>query len=325
MSEVDLATDTSIHTLKHLLDTNNFFDQRGKTAKLVFPERWLHIDPMGLSMIAAWGAWCLRNGKKVEIPKITKVSNYAARMKIFDHLKIPHNSHIKEREEAGRFMPVTNVRNSNDIKGVIADISTLLHLQSDLEALATVQYCMSELLRNVLEHSSSPDGAYVCAQNYRGTGPHRVTLAVADCGIGITKHLGHSYPEVLKNDLLALRMAMFPGITGALRGAYGTTENAGAGLFITRCIAKGLGGYFALVSGKAAYRLRRSRVKEQIVLSTDPFVDRSDQWELPFHWQGTAVAIEMPVDKIEDFRGLFDWIRKEIPPQRHISKKVRFT
>ena len=39
-------------------------------------------------------------------------------------------------------------------------------MDAEPDGLAAVQYCVSELIRNVLEHSGSPDGAFVCAHRY---------------------------------------------------------------------------------------------------------------------------------------------------------------
>jgi hypothetical protein len=112
-----------------------------------------------------------------------------------------------------------------------------------------------------------------------------------------------------------------------MKGLYGTPENAGAGLFITRSIAKGTGGYFLLTSGNAVYRLRRTdNPDEQINLYFEAFDEpRYDIWELPSKWQGTTVAVEIRTDRIEDFQGFFQWIRRQMPSRRTISKKIRFT
>lgn len=326
MASFNLETDTSIHTCASFMDRNNFFVNGSPNAKLVFQPNWLYVDPMGLAMLAAWGAWCKRTGKNIEVVNLNKRANYAARMKVFDHLGVSYKPEINEKEEAGRFMPIRNVKNSADISSAIADVSVLLHLEKDTDALSAVQYCLSELLRNVLEHSSSPEGAFVCAHNYSGKGTHRVTLAVADCGIGITKHLGQVFPEVLDDDLVALQMSMSPGVTGAKRGLYGTTENAGAGLFITRCIAKGIGGYFVLISGNGLYRLRRSKEPDdQLKLWPDPFLDRSDKVKLKSPWNGTVVALEVPIDKIAEFQSFFEWVRSHLPPRKKLKKKIQFT
>jgi anti-sigma regulatory factor (Ser/Thr protein kinase) len=211
-----------------------------------------------------------------------------ARMRLFEHLGATFDERpVTEHEEAGRFLPVTQVTRRDQVPGVIGSISALLHLQDDPESLAAVQYCISELLRNVLEHSGSADGAFVAAHRYTKKGPHRVTIAVADCGRGIADHLGQVHAEALKDDEIALRLAMRPGITGARAGIYGVPDNAGAGLFITRCIAKGTGGYFLLTSGRAVYRLRRGRNDDEMLdLHVDGYDDpRHDEWRVPAPWQ----------------------------------------
>jgi hypothetical protein len=203
----------------------------------------------------------------------------------------------------------------------------MLHLEQDPESLAAVQYSISELLRNVLEHSGSEDGAFVSAHRYTQTDPHRVTIAVADCGRGITSHLGQRFPELGTDDTTALGLAMQPGITGALPGMYGTPENAGAGLFITRCIAKGTGGYFLLSSGNAGYRLRRSRSDdEMIALCLDPYDDsRHDRWTFPSPWLGTIASVEICTERIADYEGFFQWIFKQIPSRKTITERINFT
>lgn len=253
-------------------------------------------------------------------------TNYAARMRLFHHLKIQYTIPLKEHEEAGRFMPLRRVSNPSDLNAVIGDVSALLHLDREPDGLAAIRYCVSELVRNVLEHSQSPEGAYVCAQRYFDTEPKRVTIAVADCGVGIQRHLGKVYPEALTDGLTALRLAMKPGVTGAPRGMYGAPDNAGAGLFITRAIAKATGGYFVLLSGSGAFRLRRcaSALKPQIFI--DPYDEtQSDRWKLSTEWQGTVAATEIMTEKISNFPGLFEWIRKQLPAQRTVSKRIKFT
>lgn len=325
MPKFVVPTEASIHTSFSFLAKNAFFDNSGPIATIEFNPDYMHLEPMGLAMIAAWSAWCRRNALAIEVRNLTKRTDYAARMKLFEQIGIEYNRPIKEHEEVGRFLPLRNVKTQKDIRSVLADVSALLHLNDNPDSLATVQYCMSELLRNVLEHSGSPDGAFVCAHNYTGKGPHRVTLAVADCGSGITRHLSKAYPDIEENDLEALRLAMLPGITGAIPGLYGTSDNAGAGLFITRCIAKGTGGYFEIISGKAAYRYFRSKLYEQSLLFQDAFAERCNRWEFPSSWIGTVVTIEIRTEMINEFESFFGWIRDQIPPRVPTQKRIRFT
>lgn len=278
-------------------------------------------------MIAAWGAWCQREGMPIDVENLGRQAAYAARMSLFQHLGVDFDPHMVAREEAGRFLPVTQVSDRQALTGVIGDISALLHLDSEPDGLAAVQYCVSELIRNVLEHSGSTDGAFVCAHRYTKKKPHRVTIAVADCGQGVAAHLGRAHPEASADDAVALGLAMQPGVTGAIPGLYGTPDNAGAGLFITRSIAKGTGGYFLIYSGLAAYRLRRTKsASKQIVLFLDGFDEpKRDLWRFTSPWRGTVVVVEIRTDRIADFQGFFQWIRKQMPRREGAGRRIRFT
>lgn len=323
-----VPANANLHCAKSFIDAERrAFENKSKTAVLEFHPRWVHVEPIALSMIAAWGVWCRRNGYSVRAENLGKQVAYAARMKVFQHLGIDFDPGVTEHEEAGRFLPVTQVRRQEEATAVMANLSAILHLENDPESLAAVQYCISELLRNVLEHSGSPDGAFVTAHRFIERGTHRVTIAVADCGQGIAAHLGKARPEVANDDDLALGLAMQPGVTGAQRGRYGTPENAGAGLFITRCIAKGTGGYFLLLSGDAAYRLRRARPSDDMTaLYADPYDDeRGDRWSFDRPWQGTVAAVEIRTETIADYDNFFQWIFKQIPSRKAITREIRFT
>ena len=327
MAKFIIPTGISLHTVHNFFEKNkSLFDLDDNKAILSFNSDWMHLEPIALSMIASWGAWCKRNGLTIAFENLGPRADYAARMKLFDMLQISYEGKMTEHEEAGRFMPLRNVKTGIDVRSVIADVSALLHLNDDLESLAAVQYCLSELMRNVLEHSLSSDGAFVCAHNYTKRKPHRITLAVADCGIGIREHLSYRYPAVKNDDLKALEFAMQPGISGARPGVYGTPDNAGAGLFITRGIAKGTSGYFFIASGHGGYRLRRAKNYEaQRELFQNPFFDRSDQWRFSSPWQGTIVSLEIRTENIQYFEGFFSRIREQIPPRETVGQRIRFT
>jgi len=144
--------------------------------------------------------------------------------------------------------------------------------------------------------------------------------------MGIMCHLGRVYQQARDNPLLALQLAMQPGITGAEAGPYGAPDNAGAGLFVTRSIAKGTGGYFLLLSGRACYRLYRStQALVEAPLSPDPFADRSDKWEFDAPWEGTVVSLEIRTEQIIQFQDFFASIRDQIPRHVPARRPVRFT
>lgn len=327
MPRLVIPNSVALQNIRAFVDSNRPFEDDSDEALLQFHPQWVHVEPVALAMAAAWGRWAIRQGYRLRADNLGRKTTYAGRMKLFEHLGVDFDPGIQEREAAGRFVPLTNIRDSKDVRNVMGDISALLHLQEDPETLSAVQYCVSELLRNVLEHSGSPDGAFVCAHRFAEKEPHRVTIAVADCGQGIPAHLGRVYPDAAIDSGVALGLAMRPGITGAVTGPYGTPDNAGAGLFITRSIAKGSGGYFFLLSGNAGYRLRRARHDSEMTeLFVDPYDEpHHDRYRFESAWVGTVVSIEIRTEKIGDYDGFFQWIFGRIPRGETRRERIKFT
>jgi len=326
MPIVPMTTNVTCHAAKHFLDSTSFFGDPPQKAIIRFHEGWMHIEPFGLAMIAAWARNMHLLGVTMEVENLSPCVDYAWRMGLFNHLDVDYAPERDTHEEAGRFLPLKQVRDGQDIKAVLADISALLHLHEEPDTLAAVRHCISELLYNVREHSGSSDGAFICAHRYSEGKPPRINIGVADCGVGIRQHLHESHPEVGESDSESIMLAMQPGITGVRSGMYGTPDNAGAGLFITRCMAKGTGGYFMLLSGDACYRLRRTNKQElQGELFQDPRYERHDLWEISSPWQGTVVSLEIRTDHIADYDAYFQWIRESMPKHESQKHRIRFT
>ena len=104
-----------------------------------------------------------------------------------------------EVETAGRYIPLKRIRGIGDLGLLFADIVPLLHLGDVRSRLQAVQYSVSEMVRNVLEHSRSDDGAVVSAALYPATGERQahVSIGIADCGIGIRAGLGANFPRLV--------------------------------------------------------------------------------------------------------------------------------
>jgi anti-sigma regulatory factor (Ser/Thr protein kinase) len=324
VGRLTIPNSATLHAMRSLFAGFDGFEGP-EAAALEFHPGWTHMEPIALAATAAWGAHWRQRGVPVVTRNLDSHLRYAARMRLFDHVGVDFHPQQVEHEEAGRFLPITQVHDTAGVRGVIADISALLHLDEQPDTLAAVQYCVSELLRNVLEHSGSGEGAFVCAQRFPGGQVPRVSIAVADCGIGVAAHLGRAHTEAQGKDAVALALALQPGTTGAVPGLYGTAENAGAGLFLTRSIAKGTGGYFAIVSGNAAYRQYRTKAPDkQAELFVDPLLERHNFWQVPY-WRGTVVALEVRTDWIADFEGFFSWIRQKMPRRHGVRPRARFS
>src|SRR5271157_3482975 len=126
---LEIPNNASIHTLKSFLAMNAPFSDTLTPAVLQLHPNWAHMDPMALAMSAAWGGWCHRNGLAIQVENMVgQHINYAARMRLFQHLKVPCDVSLKEHEEAGRFVPLTQVRTHAELATAIANVSALLHL-----------------------------------------------------------------------------------------------------------------------------------------------------------------------------------------------------
>ncbi len=284
-------------------------------------KEWVSVHPVVISMVAALGLSVPKENIVCE-PIEAKSKHYLQRMGLFDSLGITSSTDMIEHEPAGRFIPVTRIQNSEQLTHFITDIVPLLHL--DPMQAEPLRFVISELTRNVIEHSQSSFGAVVCAQYYPKA--NMVRIGIVDRGVGIKESISQSYAA--ENDYHALRLALMPGITGTTRKLGGTEFNAGAGLFFIKSIAKVSRDFFMIYSGDTMYKLLKSNNKK-IKLTADPFKDNhSINSDFPY-WQGTAVGVDISLDSNDEFSELLDLIKSTISEaiqerKREMIKKARF-
>lgn len=279
-------------------------------------KRWITVHPMVLSMIAALALKVHPSHIKCEKFE-ARSKHYLKRMGLFYFLGIGSEIHIKEHEPAGRFIPLTQIRTSEELTKFLQEMTPLLHLEP--KHAAPIRYIMSELVRNVLEHSLSQDGAIICAQYFEKS--NSIRLGIADTGIGIFKSIRQSHNP--RTDIEAIQLALAPGVTGTTRKEGGTEYNAGAGLFFIKSIATVNRDFFMIYSGKGMYKLLKRRTKN-IRLHADPFNDKhSKHNDLPF-WQGTIVGIDISLNATEEFSVLLELIRESYSKAVRERKKERY-
>ena len=238
-------------------------------------------------------------------------------MGLFDFLKIKSGIKITEHEPAGRFVPLTQIKTPKELTKFITEVTPLLHLEP-IHA-EPLRYVLSELIRNVLEHSLSKQGAIVSAQYYSKSNTIRV--GIADTGVGIWETINQSYNP--KSDLDAIRLALTPGITGTTKTEGGTEYNAGAGLFFIKSIATVNKDFLVIYSGKAMYKLVK-RTGKRITLHADPFTDRhTKRNDLP-SWQGTVVGIDLSLDTTQEFSFLLKLINETYSEAIRERKKAKY-
>lgn len=279
-------------------------------------QKWISVHPVVLAMIGALG--CGLKPENIHCEKLeAKSKHYLVRMGLFKILNVPSEINVVEHEPAGRFIPITQIRSSGELTKFITEMIPLLHAEP--EQARTIGYVVSELVRNVIEHAESRDGAILCAQYYSKT--NTIRIGIADTGVGIKTTITRSWPAA--DDLDAIRLALTPGITGTTRKEGGTDQNAGAGLFFIKSIASVNRDFFMLYSGTGFYKLLK-KTSARPRLSADPFKDKhSKDADLPF-WRGTAVGIDMTLDQTEEFARLLDALGNVYRSAVRERQKARF-
>lgn len=192
-----------------------------------------------------------------------------------------------EREEQfirhsseGRFLPIRNLHHLNETDGVSREMAKCL-ATDDRQTAATLQYALSELIDNALQHSDSPTGAFATAQKYERL--KSVHLLIVDTGISIWRHLlKHPKYRHITSDVEAVKTALRPFVTGTYLADPANDkleyENQGLGLSVTNEIARRCGGQLYLWTGKALYRSQNGEVEA-----------------MPVEWPGTVVFLTLPI------------------------------
>lgn len=298
----------------------NFNDSQPDRLEVTANEKWISIHPVALSIIAALS---LRvSPSKITCKPITaKSAHYLDRMGLNKFLGLELGSGVVEHESSGRFVPLTQIKTSDELTKFLTDIIPLLHLAETPKHAESIRYIISELVRNVLEHSNSKYGAVVSAQYFKKT--NTIRIGIADIGVGIKNTISQSYRAA--DDLAAILLALTPGITGTTNREGGTEQNAGAGLFFIKSIASINRNFFMIYSGNALYKLlMRRRDNRGSTLNADPAKDRhSDKDNLPY-WQGTVVGIDISLDATSEFTSLLDLIRSTYRNAVQERRKARY-
>ena len=317
MKSVTVTNPSTIKSIKYFLSKNHFFPiLRDEERGVYFPKNFVLMAPFALAMLAAWAEECYKISCKVKcfVDSVENpgVLNYAWRMNLMDFMRVSYDpgSKYKKHESSGRFIPLTRISTSNELKNFLIDMLPLLHIPSDESN--SLKYCFSELIRNVLEHAGLGVSAYACAQYYKDS--KKISIGIADCGKGILASLRRTQTYLKDNEhMQSIIQALRPGISGGL-----SKENAGAGLYFVRSIAKAAGTQFAIYSGDACYKLSQKRQGESTVFNADPLDDRHNIYEKLPYWQGTVIAVEIGLEGNKAFDEVLTEIRKTF-----YSNKIR--
>jgi len=315
-----LPNSANLQNITSLLGSLNLQDHQ--CLEFSMHPKWVAVHPVVLSMTACLAAYVKQNGGVISgTATDIRTLPYLMRMGLFNYLGIDPRKGIVEHEESGRFVPLTQIKTNDELKATIANLVPLLHAPSAVAD--PIRYVFSEMVRNALEHSRSPVGAFVCAQYYSQS--RRIAIGIADAGIGILSSMERSHPVRTSSE--ALRMALQPGISGTTSRIGGNEFNAGAGLFFTKSIATLSRNRFFLYSGDSMFRLMKTRKRHDPVLQADPIRDPHTFVEAPF-WPGTVVGIDLNIEQGVEFSTLLEQIRKayflDVKSKKDYTRRIRF-
>lgn len=299
---------------------NNSYIFSDKKVEIEFHPAYVAMHPIGFAFYAALADEWAEKEYEVTASMNRKISSipFLQRMGLFSVLGFVNPKEIIEHEECGRFIPLRKIRNSEELNEFMRTIDPLLH--TDSENSKCIKHVFGELLRNVIEHSNCKNGANVCATyNLKRK---KISIGISDNGIGLFNSLVRCHP--IKNDKEALIKALTPGISGATSKIGGTSENAGAGLFYTKCIAQTARNHMLIYSGNSYYKLLTTPKNDRIVLKPNPIEDRCKIKEDIPCFKGTLVGIDINIDNNSEFNNLMSMIGKTYRDGINKSKKDYF-
>lgn len=311
--KISLPSNAWLGTFETLL--RRFDPSNPKHLEIESNELGVNVHPVVLAMLAALGTEV--GHKNIRLDGLRTLSkNELAKMRLFKFLSDDIVDSANESEPSGKYIPVTQITDSDGLSSFLKDMVPLLHLDQDKSEL--IYYVMSELGRNVLEHAKTPMGAFFVAEYSRDQ--NTIRIGIADRGIGLRASLEESHR--VKNDMQAIQLALTPGITGTTDREGGTGQNAGAGLFFIKSISSANMNFMVIYSGDSMYKLLK-RKDEHLVLHSDPFADNNTREANLPNWQGTAVGIDITLDSSLEFTTVMELIRTAFADAIRERKRLR--
>lgn len=284
------------------------------------------MHPIGLVFYAALMDFWRKNkiSRNAAIDYKIKSIPYLQRMGFFSSLGYKNPLEIKNHDETGRFIPLTKITNGAELEAFIKSIDPILHTTRDNSR--AIKHVFSELIRNVLEHSQSLYGANVCATYNKKR--KKISIGISDAGQGLANSLKRHH--AISDNTDAIIKSLTPGITGSTKRIGGNEQNAGAGLFFTKCIAQSTRNHFLIYSADAYYKLLITPNDKKIQFSPDPKLDRSKMKENLPSFSGTVVGIDIQIDNDKAFNNLIENIGKayQLGVRKSIKeyhKRIKFT
>lgn len=252
-----------------------------------------YVDPAALALLGSWGSRWIAQGRSVEVDDSLK-GPYSWRIGLLTALAGKFGSSGTHTNNAILF----KVDTDGQIGATLDELVRLLGVtRLDVELAKAVQYFVSEILRNVFEHSQSEAGAFLAAGYFPKV--QKLTLAVADSGVTVPKHVQRRWKEKV-SDRSALEVALEPRVSGSTDG----DRNAGLGLYMTRRIVTLMGGAFWILTGTQGVR-------------SQAFMGPGTPGNLEFFeprrpWEGTCVVFSLYTGRTHSFTADQRFVQQEL-------------
>jgi len=325
MGHLYIPNSISLRNFDNLFQ-NNDFDFSDKKIDISFHDSYVAMAPIGLAFYAAIG----------DLIRINKIENkatlnfkirsipYLQRMGLFSSMGFTNPVKTSEHEATGRFIPLTKIMSSDELTQFIKEIDPILHTSRNNSR--AIKHVFSEILRNVIEHADSLRGANVCATYNRKR--KKISIGISDVGRGLMNHLQMNHD--VNSDKEAIKLALTPGISGVTNRIGGDSENAGAGLFFTKCIAQSTNNHFLIYSGNTYFKLRYSKKKPIFKFNPNPFDDFCTIKENLPYFPGTLVGIDINISDDQAFNNLIENIGNAYrlsvkKSQKDFYKRIKFS
>lgn len=267
------------------------------------------IEPFSIALISCELKRFIELRKNTEFSFINyEGKSYPAHMGFFKAIGVDYGNNPGQARGSHNYIPLT-IFKVNELKkeariydhiGELIEekannMAKLLLREESGDLVDTLTFALREVMRNVVEHSSSEE-LEICAQYWPQK--HEVEIVVLDKGIGIKKSLSNNPHLDLEDDRKAIHFALLPSISGKMykgvrKRINDQWQNSGFGLYMIGRLARA-GGNFFICSGKSGILLKGAKKTD---LNTD--------------FNGTILKVVINTDKVADLRIRLDKFRED--------------
>lgn len=280
-----LEIENSINCIKNAYELNLFY-------------RDIHFDLSNIEFISPTGLALLVSAIKdihlkqlynkffLTEPKKKSVSNYFDRMDFYQNVNYKRDEKINRYDCRNSLMEINQIINQNDSNNITEKLNRIFTNQLGEKYINNisdiVSYSIGELADNIICHSESPNGGYVCAQTYTDF----IEICFVDSGVGIKNSISKAFPEYNdKPGYEAIDFSLHKSITSK------TIKHTGEGLFFTKRFIEANGGEITIFSDDGCFKILQSGI---IIKRTAPY------------WQGTALCVKYNINNKVHAKCIFD-------------------